>query len=261
MRLSVGAADLDVAVVGEGPTLVLLHAFPFDRRMWDEERGRLSDRYRVITLSYRGCGASSQSVSAFSVDDLADDVVAVLDTLGVPMAAVAGLSLGGYVALALAARHPARLWALGLFCTRATGDDDGAKQARQRSIARVAAGEADLFVDELVGRLLSPSATPAQLAHARGLGERRPRTLISLLEVLRDRPDRTALLPQIRVPALVLSGAADQVVPGVEAERMAESIPGARHLRLAGAGHLCHLEQPEAFAQMLGDFLDQATPD
>src|SRR3954470_9419844 len=110
--------------VGEGPPVVLLHAFPLARAMWQPQVEALRDAYRVIAPDLRGFGASAAFTGPPSVERLADDVAALLDALKVrERGGVGGVSMGGYVALAFARRHPARLRALILADTRAEADD------------------------------------------------------------------------------------------------------------------------------------------
>jgi pimeloyl-ACP methyl ester carboxylesterase len=160
MRRRVGAIDLGVEVTGSGPALVLLHAFPLDRRMWAETVKALSPTHRVIALDARGFGESALGDDPPALEHLADDVVGLLDLLGVPMAAVLGLSMGGYVALALAARHPARLASLILCDTRAGADSEAGKRARDQAIADARA-DLSAYLDAMPQRLFGPTAEPA----------------------------------------------------------------------------------------------------
>src|SRR5207302_4378078 len=143
---------------GAGPTLVLLHAFPFDRRMWSEEVARLSDVRRVVAVDLRGCGASALWGEP-TLDELGDDVIALLDELGVPMVSVCGLSMGGYVALSLVERHRGRVAALVLADTRAAADGDVARAAREATMRQVRSDGPSAFLDGVPERLLSRHAS------------------------------------------------------------------------------------------------------
>ncbi len=232
---------------GTGPALLLLHAFPLDRTMWDSTVSAMRERHRVITMDLMGLG---------SIEDMADGAVALLDSLGIPMANVCGLSMGGYAALAMVARHPARLSSLVLADTRAGADSADARKARDQGIASVREQGVAAFAGPLINKLLSAHAPESMRAQVRAIAERQsPEAIIAALRALRDRPDRTAELVRIRCPALVLVGAADQVTPLPESRAMAREIPGAKYVELAGAGHLSNLEQPDAFNASLGQFL------
>src|SRR5579862_5339121 len=139
MRKALAGHEIGYSVAGNGPALLLLHPFPFDRRSWETVTEPLAAAHRVVQLDFRGFGESAPG-GPYSLEDLADDAVALMDHLGIPMASVVGLSMGGYVALALAARRPARLAGLALCDTRASGDSEAGRQAREDGIAKVKAG-------------------------------------------------------------------------------------------------------------------------
>ena len=256
MKRTVGAQELGFADSGSGEALVLLHPFPFDRRLWAGIGDALAARFRVITVDARGFGESAPPPGGrFGMDDLADDVAGLLDALGVRRATLLGMSMGGYAALAFAARHGARLARLVLADTRAAADTAEARAKREQAIALLRAGAVRAYLDGSLPRLLSPGAPPALVAFARPRAEDRADRLIAGLEALRDRPDRTGVLAGIACPTLVVAGEADQVTPAAEMRAMAAAIPGAQFVAVAGAGHLCHLEAPGAFERLVASFL------
>lgn len=261
MRLRRPGGEVAYQIAGEGPTVLLLHAFPFDRRMWRSTAASLSPRYRVISVDLGGFGGSLRAGAA-SLADFADDAAAVLDAVGAPMAAVVGLSMGGYVALALAGHHPARLAALVLADTRAGADADAVRRGRDEGIATVGAHGVEAFVAPMADRLLAPSASPSLRAEVLAMMKSQSAPAIAhALAALRDRPDRSRELASIGCPALVLVGAEDRLTPPSEARAMAAQVPGARFVELAGAGHLSCLEAPGAFEAALAEFLDEVFPD
>ncbi len=258
MRTTIDGAEVGYEIFGAGPALVLLHAFPLDRRMWRETAEALSSRRRVITVDFRGFGESAGV--APSVAELADDVARLLDALGVPMAAMCGLSLGGYVALAFADRHAARLAALVLADTRAGADSPDGRRARDEGAQKVRSDGAASFVAPLAARLLSANAPEALREKLRALGgAQNPDAIAAALLAMRDRPDRTSELARIRCPTLVLVGADDAITPPAEARAMAAAIPGAKFIELADAGHLSHWEAPTEFARAVDEFLAEET--
>jgi len=236
-------------VTGQGPVLVLLHAFPFARSFWDDNLAALAANHRVVRVELAG---------ARSIAQWADDVVEVLDGLGVPLAAVLGLSMGGYVALAIAAKNAVRLSALILCDTRAGADADAGKKARDEQIAKIAAGGLAELLDAMPGKLLSASADDALKRRTRGLEVEDAAHVSAALVALRDRPDRTSALASIRVPTLVLVGADDGVTPRAESEIMVARIAGAELAVIEGAGHLANLQAPRAFEAAVLSFLDRA---
>jgi pimeloyl-ACP methyl ester carboxylesterase len=254
MKGQIAGGELAYDVRGSGPVLLLLHAFPFDRRMWSEELARLSDARRVIAVDLRGFG-ESPAWGEPTIDDLADDVDRLLDVLGIPMAALLGLSMGGYVALAFAARHRGRLSALILADTRAAADSDVARAARQATMRQVRQDGPAAFLDGVAERLLSRHASEDLRARVRGLCVDRAEAILAGTRALAGRSDRTSLLPAIDVPTLVVCGGEDTTSPAPEMRNLAQAIPGAEYVEIAGAGHLSNLESPGRFDDAVGRFL------
>jgi 3-oxoadipate enol-lactonase len=246
MRAKIVGGELAYEVVGQGRPLVLLHAFPFDRRMWKQTAapGR-----QLILPDLRGFGESP--LRPFAIADLADDVASLLDALGLPRAGIGGLSMGGYVALAFARRHPHRTEALFLADTKAGPDTPEARQGRADAIELVKGQGVATYLEKQLARLVAPAAPESVRSLLRTLGNQRPEAVIAGLEALRDRPDRRPELPAIGCPTLIIVGSEDSLTPPAEAQAMAKAIPGARLEEIAGAGHICNLEAPEAFSAAL----------
>jgi pimeloyl-ACP methyl ester carboxylesterase len=250
MRAQIAGRTVGYELAGAGPPLVLLHAFPFDRRMWQDTGAALAGRRTVIAPDLRGFGESA--LAPFSIADLADDVAALLDALGHPRATVAGLSMGGYVALAFAQRHPARLAGLVLADTKAGPDTPEARQARGEAIALVRREGVAAYLEKQLPRLLAPGAAESVRARLRAIGgTQAPEAVIAGLEALRDRPDRRSELGAITVPTLIVVGAEDGLTPPTEARSMAAAISGARLVEVPGAGHISNVEAPDAFGSAL----------
>jgi pimeloyl-ACP methyl ester carboxylesterase len=244
---------------GSGAPLVLLHPFPFTRAVWSDIADTLGAGRRLIAIDARGFGESPLN-GRYALADLADDLAALLDERGIARAAVLGMSMGGYTALAFAARHPDRLAALILADTRAAADGPEARAGRGKAIDAIQRDGADAYLDASLGRLLSPDAATHVRARARTLTETRAPSLIAGIEALRDRPDRSGELGAIRCPTLLVCGAGDQVTPAAEMRAVAAAIPNASFEIIAGAGHIAHLEAPRAVERAVTDFLKSASP-
>ncbi|MGC9984506.1 MAG: alpha/beta hydrolase [Polyangia bacterium] len=254
MKISIGSRQLAYESVGSGPVLVLLHAFPFDSRMWRKTAAALAGQRRVITPDMRGFGLSDLGSGGSSIADLADDVASLLDALNLPAATVGGMSMGGYVALAFARRHRDRLKSLVLADTKAAADTPEARQGREAAIALVEQQGVPALLEKQIPRLLSASASDSLRAEVRALGAQSPEAIIAAIRALRDRPDRTAELPEIAVPTLVVVGSDDALSPPAEARVMAAAMPDARVVEIPGAAHLSNLENPDAFSAALAGF-------
>jgi 3-oxoadipate enol-lactonase len=255
MRLRIGERDLAYEVYGGGRSLVLVHAFPFDGRMWRATAEALASQRRVIVPDLCGFGASDLGPGVHSIANMADDVAGLLDHLGVDRAAVGGLSMGGYVSLAFAARHRARLERLILADTRATADSAQARAGRADALALVERAGVAALVERQLDGLLSAGASEALRQQVRELGRQSATGVCNGIRALRDRPDRSHELGAIACPTLVIAGREDKISPLTEMTAMAQAIPGAQLIEIAGAGHLSNLERPADFAAAVAQFL------
>jgi len=255
MKLDIGGRELAYQVYGSGKTVVLLHAFPLDGRMWRATAEALANRCRVVVPDLRGFGGSQLGEGEVSIAGMADDVAALLDHLGVARATVGGLSMGGYVALAFAGRHGARLEGLVLADTRAAADSDKAKAGRAEALALVEREGVAAYVERQIPALLSPSASEAVRQQVRELGKQLPAGVSAGLRALRDRPDRRGELAAIACPTLVIAGTADALSTLDEMTAMAGGIAGARLVPIPGAGHLSNLERPDEFVDALRELV------
>jgi pimeloyl-ACP methyl ester carboxylesterase len=252
--------DLHAREAGSGAPLVLLHAFPLSSAMWDGQRESLADRCRVVTPDQRGFGGSVLGDDPPSLDHVADDVAALLDRLGLDRVVLGGLSMGGYAALALLRRHPARVRALVLADTKATADPASAREKRERVAARLdAEGTAGALVDEVLPALCGPTTArdrPAVAARVRSLVEAAPPAAAAWAQrAMAARPDSLDVLAASEVPLLVVRGDEDELSTPADADAMLGASPGARLEVLAGSGHLTALEVPAAFDAVVRDFV------
>jgi pimeloyl-ACP methyl ester carboxylesterase len=236
---------------GTGTPVVLLHAFPLSSAMWRPQREALADDMRLILPNLRGFGATDGFTATPSLERMADDVAALLDALGIGRAVVGGLSMGGYVALAFARKHAARLRGLILADTRAEADSDEAKATRDKTIAFTTThGAADVF-EQLLPRALSETTRrekPEVVAELRAIAAAQTSAgVIDALKAMRDRPDSTSLLPTLTVPTLVIVGSDDILTPPAAAQAMVARLPQATLVTIPGAGHLSNMETPAAF--------------
>lgn len=239
---------------GSDAPVVLLHAFPFDRRMWSRQVSAGGARFVAVDLA--GFGGSRAFVRR-SVEEHADDVLEVLDHLGIARAVVVGLSMGGYVALSFALRHPSRLSGLLLADTRASGDTDEAKQGRAANITRAREGGSVAVFDAMT-RAWTPASDPAHVAELRAIAaEQSAEGVVHALEMMRDRPDVTARLSEIRVPTSVVVGSVDELTPPALAEIMARAIPASTLHVLDGAGHFTNVERAAEFDRVLRELVDR----
>jgi len=232
---------------GEGRLAIFVHGFPLDHSLWLNQLNGLGHVRRCVAVDLRGFGRSDPVVEpTLSMEVFADDLAALIEALGADQADIVGLSMGGYVALALWELRPSLVRTISLLDTRAAGDSPEAKTGRQHAVDTLLDKGRAIFANEVIQSLLAPNPPPAVQARVRSMVEgTRYETMVAALVGMRDRPDRSTLLPTISVPALVMSGEMDALTPPSQMRSMADAIPGARVVVVSDAGHLPPIERPE----------------
>ena len=246
---------------GGGIPLVMLHGFPLDRTLWSQQLMALDSRARCIVPDLRGFGESSRE-GPFSMDQYADDVVSLMDWLEIEQAVVCGLSMGGYVAMAMWRRHTSRVRGLVLSDTRATADSDTTRATRNELIALAHARGAGAVADRQMPGLVGSSTRarhPEIVAMVRSMLERQPVAgIVGALAACRDRPDSRSTIATVTVPTLVVVGEEDVLTTVSEARAMIELLPVSTRAHLEcipEAGHVSCVERPAAFTHALTEFL------
>ena len=242
-------SSVEVHAVVEGaadaPVVVLAHSLGADLSMWDPQVPALAERFRVVRYDLRGHGRSPAPVGDSTIDDLADDVVALLDRLGVQQAHVVGLSIGGMAGLRLAVREPARVSSLAVLCSSAyTGNEqfwrDRATTARTQGTGSLA--------EAVVNRWLTPgyaAAHPDLVARLRAAvtaaDDEGYASCCAAIATMDQRSD----LGRITAPTLVISGDQDEALPPAQQRVIADAVPGARLVAVGPAAHIASIEQAD----------------
>ena len=246
-----------VEVIGTGIPLLCLPAFPFSHIMYREQR-ELADSAQLILPDYRGTGRSSYTEGPYTMELLADDMLAILDALHIERAVVFGASMGIYVAFALYAAHPERFRGFVIADSRAEADTPDTAARREKTVQALR-NEGTSFLRERVSDLFAATTrreNPALLEamqqaaleeHASGLAE--------ITRGMALRVDRRALLPRISTPTIVICGEEDTVSPPEGMRVMAAAIPNAAFHLIPKAGHLSPLEQPALINGILREFM------
>jgi 3-oxoadipate enol-lactonase len=233
-------------------TVVFLHAFPLQGAMWEANLGTIPEGWRAVAPDFRGAPGIGMS-------DLAGDVVDLLDHLGVTQAAVVGCSMGGYVLFEILRSAPRYISAVGLVSTRPGADNDEGRKNRQKMIEQVGRDGVEAIATQMVPKLLGATThrdRPDLAKQVRNLiVANTPDTVKAAVCAMMARPDSTPLLANIEVPALVVHGAEDVLIPPSEAEGMHRAIKHAQLELIPLSGHLPNLEQPVPFDRILWQFL------
>jgi pimeloyl-ACP methyl ester carboxylesterase len=235
--------------------LLLIHAFPLDAGMWDEQVARFGADVSVAAPHLPGFGGTAGAGETMTMAAAADHCREAMDAAGMERAVVCGLSMGGYVALELWRRSPERLSGLILANTRAEADSLEGAAGRRKLAARLRE-EGTGFLVEAPPPLLSAGAPEGRWAVVRSMIAAQPAGSIAAAALgMAERPDSTGDLPRIDVPTLVITSDADALIPADVSAAMAAKIPGADFAVIPGAGHLSNLEAPADFDDLVSAHL------
>jgi len=236
------AVSYTVTGPADAPVVVLSNSLGATRAMWDPQVPALAERYRVVTYDTRGHGESPAPAGPYTLDDLTDDLVALLDEVGAERAHVVGLSLGGMTGMRLAARQPERVDRLALLCTSAKPDP----QPFLDRAATVRAGGTAPLAPTIASRWLTPGYAaehPDLAARLEGMiAGCDDEGYASCAEVVASVDLRDDLL-RIYAPTLVVSAAQDQALPPAHQHGIAEGVAGAELLTVSPGAHLANLER------------------
>jgi len=250
---------------GSGDPLLLIHGFPLCRKMWRSQiKGVASAGFRVVTPDLRGFGESDAVEGPYAMEIFADDMIELLDHLGIGQAVVGGMSMGGYVLFNLLERYPERIRAACFITTRATADDEAGRERRlllAREVKKFGprlvadAFEKILFAGE--SRRERPKLVNEVYAWMMANDSR---GIAGGLLAMRERQDYTGFLSSIAVPSLAIGAEGDVAAPPENSRAIAAGIPGCRLALIPHAGHMANLENPGAFNDALLDFLRGLRP-
>ena len=249
--------------VGLGQPVVLIHGYPFNRSLWNEQVEALASRYRVVTPDLRGFGESDTSEGPVTMNRMAHDVAKLMEHLGIDRAVIGGLSMGGYVALAFVKQFPSRVKALVLADTRAQADTEEGKQTRHQQAEKALSEGMAGIADAMLPKLLTPetvSKRPEVVKRVRDMMlKTKPQGAASALLGMAEREDQTEFISTISVPTLVLVGREDAITPVADSEKMQSKIAGSRLVIIENAGHVSNLEQTERFNAALLKFVNEVS--
>jgi pimeloyl-ACP methyl ester carboxylesterase len=243
---------------GSGSPLVFIHGYPFNRTLWNDQVGGLSDKHRVISLDLRGFGDSDASDTPATMSRMAQDIARLMDALDISAATLVGLSMGGYVVFAFYKQFPARVRALVLASTRAQADSEEDKQVRAQQAERILIEGMAGTVDSMLAKLLTPETVTRRADVVKRVRDMmiktKPAGAAAALMGMAAREDQTALLTQINVPTLILVGREDPITPVQDSELMHKKIAESRLTVIENASHLSNIEQTDLFNAALRSF-------
>lgn len=234
---------------GKGAPLVLLHGYPLDHHTWDSVATLLENNFDLIVPDLRGFGESTLSDSTYTMDDFASDIVGLLDSLGIKQTAIAGHSMGGYVALAFTKLYPERVRGLGLVSTQTLADPPDRKEGRYKSAADVSQNGIGGVVDAMTPKFTADETL--QLSSREIMERQKPGAFIGALKAMAERMDTTSLLSSINFPLVVIHGDKDNLIPIERAREVKSLVPKVQLVELQGVGHLPMMEAVKETAEAL----------
>lgn len=249
MKITVNGIQLNYEETGSGQPLVLVHGFPLNHTIWRKVAGRLSATFRVIMPDLRGHGASDAPEGTYTMDLLALDLLGLFDALNIKKAVLAGQSMGGYVSLAFACAYPERLSGLGLIATQAAADAPERRAGRHAQANEMLTKGIASLVETMTPKM-AVSATSRRITR-QVMKKAIPMGVAGALKGMAERPDRTESLSGLHIPALIVAGGADVIIPLERTHEMAAHLPDAVLQVLPGVGHMPMLEAPAALAKAL----------
>jgi len=241
-------------------TLLLLHAFPLNARMWEPQFVLTEQGWRIIAPHMRGTAGQDGEPASISMDDYAGDVIDLLDRLHIEDDVVGGCSMGGYLAFALFRLAERYIRGLILADTRAPADTPEAIEARKKMLQLAADKGTSAVVDDMTPKLLGETTKKTRSAIVERVRSialvNSAESVGGMVRAMMTRQDATPLLPKIQVPTLILVGAEDTVTPPAMSEQMHKAIAGSELIVFPGVGHLSSVEDPQSFNGAVAKFLE-----
>lgn len=248
-KIEVNGINLAYERRGNGHPLVLLHGFPLDHHLWDDVAPLLEDTFDLIIPDLRGFGESETVDTPYTMEDYASDIAGLLDHLKIQKAAIAGHSMGGYVALAFARLYPERVSGLALVSSQAPADPPERKEGRYKSAADVAEKGISGVVETMTPKFTTDSRLQALARES--MEKQQPAAYIGALKAMGERADSTPLLATFGFPVVIIHGDADALVPVDRAREVKVAVPGSHYVELNGIGHVPMLETAKETADAL----------
>lgn len=252
-QANVDGIKLGFERTGRGAPLVLIHGYPLDRTIWRDVATRLEADFDMLIPDLRGFGESELLEADQSIIAYASDVAGLMDRFRIKQAAIAGHSMGGYVALAFAREYPERVSALGLVSSQLAADTPERKEGRYATARQVLADGVGKVADSM-SPMLSGDLRIQAFVHDL-ISRQRPQALASALKAMADRLDSSELFRSFTFPVVIVHGEADALIPVARAREMRAALPPAHYVELAGLGHMPMMEDAASVAEALRFFL------
>ena len=244
-----------------GPAIIFIHGFPFDKSMWDLQMESLKEDFRVIAYDIRGHGSSEAGNENFSIDIFTNDLLFLMDALEVEKPILCGLSMGGYIALNAIGKFPQHFSALVLSDTQCIADTPDLKLKRMKAIDTINKDGVEKYAEESLKNLFATDSFTKKKEVISAVREMIVQTskqsLSYTLFALSERKGTCSKLQNIAGPVLILVGKEDKITPPAAAGLLHEKIQGSVLKVIGNAGHVANMENPDEFNDHLKKFVQQ----
>ncbi|NWF63434.1 MAG: alpha/beta fold hydrolase [Chloroflexi bacterium] len=234
---------------GKGIPLALIHGYPFDHSIWNEVAAELENDFDLIIPDVRGFGESTTMDSPYSISDIASDLAALLDSLGVEQTALAGHSMGGYIALAFAKAFSNRVTSLALVSSQTAADSPERKDDRYKTASAVSQKGVQIVADAMTDKF-SPKSNVRDVVRLL-IARQSVAGVAGALRAMADREDLTSFIAAFTPPLVLIHGDADELIPIDKAREIKSLVPSAHLVELRGVGHMPMMEMPVETASAL----------
>ncbi|MEL7644791.1 MAG: alpha/beta hydrolase [Anaerolineaceae bacterium] len=249
MKIHLEHIAMEVESLGTGKPIVLLHGLGLNHGIWQNIAGLYKEQAQFILPDLRGHGGSELGDANGTIEQYADDILEMMNKLGLEKVVLGGHSMGGYVALAFAEKYPEKLAGLVMIATNAGPDNDARKALRLADVENIRAAGTAEFAEALSLRLSDSSFV--QNVSREIIAKTDPEGLCNAILAISSRPGRLHVLAGLRAPLLIAAGAEDLIVPQAAARLMAHSNPNAKFVILPEVGHMPMLGAPRTLGALL----------
>ncbi|MGF7048343.1 pimeloyl-ACP methyl ester carboxylesterase [Paenibacillus sp. DS2015] len=241
---------------GQGEPIVLLHGYCGSSEYWEKVVPILSAKYRCIVPDLRGHGRSDAPMGAYTIEQMADDILNLLDELNIPKVTLLGHSLGGYITLSFTQRYASRLDGFALIHSTTYPDSDEGKEKRMTAVSTIQNDGITAYVDGLVPNLFADLSSPELLERTKEIGYKTPpQGAVGVALAMRERPDRRDVLSASVLPVLLVAGKQDGVITPDKVFTVDQ--PNITQAIIADAGHMSMLETPEELSEIIMTYLEK----
>jgi len=239
-KIQINNITLAYERLGKGMPLMLIHGYPLDHTSWNEVASLLENNFDLILPDLRGFGQSTTVETPYTISDMADDLASLLDHLEVEKAALAGHSMGGYVALAFAKKYPQRVSGLGLVSSQAVADSPEGKDRRYQTAADVVEKGVNIVAEAMTPKLSTDASVQAFVRDV--IVKQSKSSVIGALKAMAERENLMSHLSSVKFPVVLIHGNADVLIPIERAKEIKTVLPSAQLVELQGAGHMPMME-------------------